>query len=113
MPQPNPQPAAAAAIRHVTIIAKPSHHFRDYRVKRFAIVAMLVIFGLWFAKDGFYSWPAENQKIEDLKKIQKRIKKDYRLALDLYDTGIHDAMYLAGLIADDAKMTKQIGRAHV
>jgi 3-methyladenine DNA glycosylase AlkD len=45
-------------------------------------------------------------KIEDLKKIQKRIKKDYRLALDLYDTGISDAMYLAGLIADDAKMTR-------
>jgi hypothetical protein len=27
-------------------------------------------------------------KIGDLKKIQKRIKKDYRLALDLYDTGV-------------------------
>ena len=46
-------------------------------------------------------------KIGDMKKIQKRIKKDYRLALDLYDTGIYDAMYLAGLIADDAQMTKQ------
>ena len=46
-------------------------------------------------------------KIEDLKKFQKRIKKDYRLALDLYDTGIYDAMYLAGLIADDPKMTKK------
>src|SRR5438132_13447722 len=46
-------------------------------------------------------------KIEDLKKIQKRIKYDYQLALDLYDTGISDAMYLAGLIADDAKMTKK------
>src|SRR5579871_926356 len=46
-------------------------------------------------------------KIEHLKKIQKRIKKDYQLALDLYDTGISDAMYLAGLIADDARMTKK------
>jgi 3-methyladenine DNA glycosylase AlkD len=46
-------------------------------------------------------------KIEHLKKIQKRIKMDYQLALDLYDTGISDAMYLAGLIADDAKMTKK------
>lgn len=45
-------------------------------------------------------------KIEDLKKIQKRIKRDYHLALDLYDTGNYDAMYLAGLIADDARMTK-------
>lgn len=50
--------------------------------------------------------PVFGVKIEELKKIQKRIKKDYRLALDLYDTGIYDAMYLAGLIADDAKMTK-------
>ncbi len=46
-------------------------------------------------------------KIEELKKIQKRIKKDYQLALDLYATGIYDAMYLAGLIADDLKMTKK------
>jgi 3-methyladenine DNA glycosylase AlkD len=51
--------------------------------------------------------PCFGVKIEDLKKIQKRIKKDYRLALDLYDTGVYDAMYLAGLIADDARMTKQ------
>ncbi len=46
-------------------------------------------------------------KIEDMKKIQRRIKKDYRLALDLYDTGNSDAMYLAGLIADDTQMTKK------
>lgn len=51
--------------------------------------------------------PCYGVKIEDLKKIQKRVKKDYRLALDLYDTGVYDAMYLAGLIADDAQMTKK------
>ena len=51
--------------------------------------------------------PCFGVKIEDLKKIQKRIKKDHRLALDLYDTGVYDAMYLAGLIADDARMTKK------
>ena len=50
--------------------------------------------------------PLFGVKIGDLKKIQKRIKKDYRLALDLYETGNYDAMYLAGLIADDEKMTK-------
>jgi 3-methyladenine DNA glycosylase AlkD len=49
--------------------------------------------------------PIFGVKIEDMKKIQKRIKKDYRLALALYDTGIYDAMYLAGLIADDHAMT--------
>jgi 3-methyladenine DNA glycosylase AlkD len=46
-------------------------------------------------------------KVEHLKKIQKRIKRDHQLALDLYATGISDAMYLAGLIADDSKMTKK------
>ncbi len=51
--------------------------------------------------------PIFGVKIEDMKKIQKRIKKDYQLALDLYDTGIYDAMYLAGLIADDLQMTKK------
>ena len=45
-------------------------------------------------------------KVGDLKKIQKKIKKDYALALALYKTGISDAMYLAGLICDDKKMTK-------
>src|SRR5882757_10816713 len=45
-------------------------------------------------------------KVEYLKPIQKRIKMDYQLAKDLYATGNADAMYLAGLIADDEKMTK-------
>jgi len=44
-------------------------------------------------------------KVEDLKKIQKKVKKDYSLSLELYDTGISDAQYLAGLIADETKMT--------
>lgn len=51
--------------------------------------------------------PFYGVKIEELKKYQKKIKKDYQLALDLYDTGIYDAMYLAGLIADDKQMTKK------
>jgi 3-methyladenine DNA glycosylase AlkD len=51
--------------------------------------------------------PCLGVKIGDLKKIQKRVKTDYQLALDLYDSGNYDAMYLAGLIADDARMTKR------
>lgn len=53
------------------------------------------------AREPFYA-----VKIEDLKKIQKRVKTDHALALALYDTGIGDAQYLAGLIADPPKMTK-------
>ena len=51
--------------------------------------------------------PCLGVKVADMKKNQKRVKLDYQLALDLYDTGIADMMYLAGLIADDAKMTKK------
>ena len=51
--------------------------------------------------------PVFGVKIEELKKIQKRIKSDYRLALELYDTGIYDAQYLAGLVVDPAEMTKK------
>jgi 3-methyladenine DNA glycosylase AlkD len=51
--------------------------------------------------------PVFGVKIEDLKKILKRSGTDYQLALALYDTGIYDAMYLAGLMADDLKMSKK------
>lgn len=49
--------------------------------------------------------PCYGVKISDLQLWVKKIKKDYQLALQLYRTGIYDAMYLAGLIADDARMT--------
>jgi len=47
-------------------------------------------------------------KAGDLKKIVKIVKKNYDLSLELYKTGNSDAMYLAGLIADPDKMTKEI-----
>jgi len=46
-------------------------------------------------------------KIEDLKKIQKKIQNNHELALELYDSGVYDAMYLAGLISEPQKMTKE------
>ena len=55
--------------------------------------------------------PVSGVAVSELKKIQKRVKKDYQLALDLYDTGNYDAMYLAGLIADDERMTRRICNA--
>ena len=45
-------------------------------------------------------------KIADMKTIVKRVKKSHELALALYATGNSDAMYLAGLIADETRMTK-------
>src|SRR5687767_14535397 len=46
-------------------------------------------------------------KVEDMKKIQKKVKKNYELSLELYNSGISDARYLAGLIADETSMTKK------
>ncbi len=54
------------------------------------------------AREPFYG-----VKIEDLKKIGKKIKGNHEIAMELYDTGISDAMYLAGLVADGKKMSKQ------
>ncbi len=45
-------------------------------------------------------------KVGDMKTIVKRVKKDHALAMALYDSGNSDAMYLAGLIADEKKITK-------
>ena len=44
--------------------------------------------------------------IEELKKIQKKVKKNHEVALALYDSGISDAMYLAALVSEPDKMTK-------
>lgn len=46
-------------------------------------------------------------KVGDLKVIQKKVKKDHQLAMELFDTDNYDAMYLAGLIADESKMSKK------
>lgn len=45
--------------------------------------------------------------IGDMQPIRKRIKKDYTLSKELYATGIYDAMYLAGLVADEQNMTQE------
>ena len=51
--------------------------------------------------------PVFGVKVGDLKVIQKKVKKDHQLAMELFGTGIYDAMYLAGLIADESKMSKK------
>lgn len=51
--------------------------------------------------------PLYGVKVDDLKRIQRNIKKDYDLAMELYRTGNSDAMYLAGLIADERKMRRK------
>ena len=51
--------------------------------------------------------PFYGVKVEELKKIQKKVKMNYALSLELFDSGISDAMYLAGLISDPQKMSKK------
>jgi 3-methyladenine DNA glycosylase AlkD len=51
--------------------------------------------------------PMYGVKVADLKVIQKKVKKDHELAMGLFATGNYDAMYLAGLIADESKMSKK------
>lgn len=51
--------------------------------------------------------PLFGVKIGDLKPIQKKLKGQQELALELFSTGNSDAMYLAGLVANGAKMTKK------
>ena len=45
-------------------------------------------------------------KVADLKKILKKTKKNHELSLALYETGNTDAMYLAGLMADENQITE-------
>jgi len=52
------------------------------------------------------SEPISGVRIGDMKPIQKQIKGDQALAMQLYATGNSDAMYLAGLVADGRKMTR-------
>ncbi|HAM63089.1 MAG TPA: hypothetical protein DCP62_05400 [Erysipelotrichaceae bacterium] len=55
--------------------------------------------------------PLFGVKMGDVRKLAKKIKTDQCLADELYDTGILDAMMLAGMIADSGKMSvDQLGR---
>ena len=45
--------------------------------------------------------------VADLKVIAKSIKGQQELACELYASGIMDAMYLAGMVADGAQMTRK------
>ncbi len=44
-------------------------------------------------------------QVNELKKILKKTKKNHELSLELYATGNSDAMYLAGLMADENQIT--------
>ncbi len=74
------------------------------------VLAQLKAFGSEQTKKTFLRHGAKEPffgvKVADLKVLQKKIKTDHVLALELYDTGNSDAMYLAGMIADPIAFTK-------
>lgn len=51
--------------------------------------------------------PLFGVKVQDLKKILKKTKKNHELSLQLYASGNSDAMYLAGLMADEKQITRE------
>jgi 3-methyladenine DNA glycosylase AlkD len=51
--------------------------------------------------------PLFGVKVGDLKKLVKDVRKDQVLAMDVFDTGNSDAMYLAGLAVNPETMTKE------
>jgi 3-methyladenine DNA glycosylase AlkD len=60
-----------------------------------------------YARHGMAGKPMFGVSIADLKVIAKTIKGQQALACELYATGNLDAMYLAGMVADGAQMTKE------
>jgi 3-methyladenine DNA glycosylase AlkD len=50
--------------------------------------------------------PCWGVKIEDMKKLLKPLKGRQDMALELFASGVFDAMYMAGLLADGSKMTR-------
>ncbi len=51
--------------------------------------------------------PLFGVRIGDMQPLRKKVGKNRQLALELFSTGNYDAMYLAGLIADETAMTKK------
>ena len=51
--------------------------------------------------------PCFGVKVEDLKKVLKKIKNNHDIAIELFNSGIYDAMYLAGLAMDGKTMARE------
>ena len=75
------------------------------------VLAQLQKFGSAQTKKTFLRHGAKEPffgvKVGDLKTLQKKIKTDHALALELYASGNSDAMYLAGMIADPKAFTAE------
>ncbi len=59
------------------------------------------------ARFGVDNSKALGVKLPDLRKLAKTVKKDHKLAQQLWDTGIHEARIMASLVDDPALVTEQ------
>jgi 3-methyladenine DNA glycosylase AlkD len=55
---------------------------------------------------GIQTSKAFGVSVGELRKIARKVGEDHRLALDLWDTGIHEARILAGMIDEPSKVTE-------
>jgi 3-methyladenine DNA glycosylase AlkD len=60
-----------------------------------------------YARHGMAADRTFGVSVADLKLIAKTIKGQQALASELYETGVMDAMYLAGMVADGSQMSRQ------
>jgi len=60
-----------------------------------------------YARHGMDPAHVYGVSVADLKVIAKTIKKQQDVALDLYGKGIVDSMYLAGMVANGAQMSRE------
>ena len=60
-----------------------------------------------YARHGMAAERTYGVSVADLKTIAKTIRGQQAVALELYDAGVMEAMYLAGIVADGAHMTPQ------
>jgi len=59
-----------------------------------------------YARHGLAPELSYGVSVADMKLIAKPIRGDQELAYELYDSGVTEAMYLAGIVASGAKMTE-------
>ena len=59
-----------------------------------------------YARHGMDPERVYGVSVADMKVIAKTIKGQQALACELYETGVMDAMYLAGIVADGSKLSK-------
>jgi 3-methyladenine DNA glycosylase AlkD len=60
-----------------------------------------------YARHGLTADRVLGASMADLKTVAKTIKGQQALAMELYETGIVDAMYLAGMVADGRRMGRE------